>query len=452
MEIAKKSLYKLDNDVAIVGLFFATAYLAGSKRFIEVFPTANRQGLMFAAATSTLGLVGSRHVTDRIGLKKGTPTCLVYRSLVVAAAALFTTPWVAKTFGREAKILAQDVGKFARVTTGVIVGTHLTRHLRPSLSEKINLDKLESDISIIEDRPLSEWKMSQAVDAFNPDTILDIVGEDDVISQGEGLGQAPYKRLFLLDGEQTVPQEVQEAAIRRIDQYSGVGGGDVKWYLNKVLLYLLVKKQTFEQDTSQTPKKKEELLALIRKTMVRIDDAHNGCVDQQTTQMKWLAIEVVDDFGFSETAKIVGLELEKYRAALIDTCVSDTREEHAADLGVDLARAVALERGFPITRATKRPAVYASYYSNANLAKAKKSFDEHYNPVGYLVEQAKYYTQNKVFADMCQWYGNQVFPLGLDDKTEKERIRILGCDFNCTFERKDSAVLYYLFKNGLITV
>ena len=451
MEIAQKSLYKLDSDAAIIGLFFATAYLAGSKRFVEVFPTANRQGLMFAAATSSLGLEGSRRITDRIGLKKGTPTHLVYRSLMVAAAALFTTPWIAKTFGREAKILVQDVGKFARVTTGVIVGTHLTRHLKPSLSEKVNLEKLSSDISIIESRPLSEWKMSRAVDAFNPDKVLDIVGEDDVIDVGEGLGQAPYKRLFLLDGEETVSQEVQEAATRQIDWYSGSETGDIKWYLNKVLLYLLLKKETFERDTEQTPEKKEELLALIRKTMVRIDDAHNGCVDQQTTQMKWLMIEIVDDLKFSETAKIIALELEKYRATLLDTCVSDTHEHHAADLGVDLARAVALERGFPLTRANRNAAVYASYYNNANFAKAKKAFDENYNPVGYLVEQAKYYTQNKVFTDMCQWYGNQVFPLDLDDKTEKERIRILGCDFNCNFERKDSAVLYYLFKNGLIT-
>jgi len=450
MEIAQKSLYKLDNDVAIVGLFFATAYLAGSKRFIEVFPTANRQGLMFAAATSSLGLEGSRRITDRMGLKKGTPTCLVYRSLLVAAAALFTTPWVAKTFGREAKILAQDVGKFARVTTGVIVGTHLTRHLKPSLSEKVDLNRLRIDISLIEDSPLSEWKMSPGVDAFDPDKILDIVGEDDVINVGEGHGQAPYKRLFSLDGEETVFPEVKDAAIGRIDQYSGRNNGGIRWYLNKVLLYLLLKKETFERDTEQTPEKKEELLALIRKTMVRIDDAHDGCSDQQTVQMKWLAIEIVDDFNFSETVKIVGLELEKYRAILLDTCVSDTHEHHAADLGVDLARAVALERGFPLTRANKNAAAH-NIYSNANFAKAKKAFDENYNPAGYLVEQAKYYTQNKVFADMCQWYGKEVFLEGLDEKTENERINILGCDFNIEFERKDSAVLYFLFKNGLIT-
>ena len=68
----------------------------------------------------------------------------------------------------------------------------------------------------------------------------------------------------------------------------------------------------------------------------------------------------------------------------------------------------------------------------------------------YLMDQAKYYTQNKVFPDMCQWYGKEVFPEGLDVKTEKERVKTLGCDFNITFERKDSAVLYFLFKNGLI--
>ncbi|WP_316359569.1 hypothetical protein [Candidatus Neptunichlamydia sp. REUL1] len=449
MEIAQKSLYKLDNDVAIMGLFFATAYLAGSKRFVEVFPTANRQGLMFAAATSSLGLEGSRRVTDRIGLKKGRPTYLVYRSLMVAVAALLTTPWVAKTFGKGAEILGQDVGKFAHVTTGVIVGTHLTRHLRPSLREKVNLEKLSSDISIIEDKPLSEWKMSRDVDAFNPEEIFDSVGDANVICVGVGEAQALYKSLFLLNGERTVTHKVQEAAIRIIDRYSG-GIGDIKWYLNKALLYLVVKKQAFEGGIDQTPKKKEELLALIRKTMVCIEDAHNGCADQQATQMKWLMIEIVDDFGFSTTEKIIALELEKYRAALIDTCVNDTGEGHGADLGVDLARAISIERGFPITRATQRPAVHSDY-NYENLAKAKKAFDQKYNPVGYLVEQAKYYTKNKVFPDMCQWYGNQVFPEDPDDKIEEELKRILGCDFSWTFERKDSAVLYYLFKNGLIT-
>jgi len=133
------------------------------------------------------------------------------------------------------------------------------------------------------------------------------------------------------------------------------------------------------------------------------------------------------------------------------TCVTDTREHHAADLGVDLARAVALERGFPLTRANRNVAVH-NIYSNANFAKAKKSFDKNYNPVQYLLDQAKYFTRNKVFADMCHWYGKEVFPEGLDEKTEKERINILGCDFVCDFERKDSAVLYFLFKNGLITV
>ena len=197
MEIAKKSFYKLDSDVAIASLFFATAYFAGSKRFVEVFPTANRQGLMFSAATSSLGLGISQQLTNHIGLKKKTPLYLVYKSLVVAATALVTTPWVAKTFGREAKILSQDLNKFARVTTGVIVGAHCTRYLRPMPGKDVNLDKLESDIGTLEAVPRSEWQMSDRVNAFNPDTVLDIVGDDNVICVGLGEDQALYKRLFI---------------------------------------------------------------------------------------------------------------------------------------------------------------------------------------------------------------------------------------------------------------
>ena len=459
MEIAKKSFYRLDNDVVVASLFFATAYFAGAKRFVEVFPTANRQGLMFSAATSSLGLGISQQLTNHIGLKKKTPLYLVYKSLVVAATALVTTPWVAKTFGREAKILSQDVTKFARVTTSVIVGAHCTRYLRPMPGKDVDLDKLESDILTLEAVQRSEWRMSDAVDAFNPDTILDIVGDDNVICVGLDEAQALYKNLFTLDGEAMVSDSVQRAATTRIDQYSGWNGTDVrknevKWYLNKILLYLLSKKAAYQRDLDQTPAKLEALRALIDKVMVRIDDAHHGCIDQQTVQLKWLMIEIVDDFGFSEIEKLVAIELERYRSILIDNCIQETGESHAADLGVDLTNSITRALGLPITRSTKHGAQW-KIYSQINYQKAKAKFFAVYDPVGHLVEQAKYYTQSKVFTEMCQWYGNEAFPYGLDEQVESERIKVLGSDFSSPEHmdtRKDSAVLYYLFKNGLITV
>jgi len=456
VEIAKKSLYRLDNDVAMVGLFFVSAYFAGSKRFIEVFPTANRQGLMFAAATSSLGLGGSKFLTNQIGLQKKTPLYLVYKSMIVAAAALFTTTWVADKFGREAKILSKDVTKFANVTTGVIVGAHCTRYLRPMPGKKVDLDRLESDLRILEAVPHSEWQMSDRVNAFNPDKVLENIGDDNVIAPGAHGAPPLYESVFSVNGEDMVSDSVKQKAMGRIGQYSGWNGTDVrqnevKWYLNKILLYLLTKKAAFDRDAEQTPKKLEALRALIDKVMVRIDDAHRGCIDQQTVQLKWLAIEIIEDFGLSEIEKIVALELERYRSILLDNCINETGESHAADLGVDLTNSITRALGLPITKATKHGAQW-KIYSQFNYQRAKAKFFAAYDPVGFLMEQAKYYSQSKVFAEMCQWYGNEAFPLGLDDQVEKERIKILGCDFNIEFERKDSAVLYYLFKNGLITV
>lgn len=453
MEIAKKSFYRLDSDIAIASLFFATAYLAGAKRFIEVFPTVNRQGLMFAAATSSLGLGGSQLLTNQIGLKKKTPLYLVYKSLVVAATALFTTSWVAKTFGREAKILSQDVTKFARVTTGVIVGAHCTRYLRPMPGKDVNLDKLESDLRILEAIPRSEWQMSDGVNAFNPDKILDIVGDDNVIALGLHGTPALYKGLFTLDGEATVSDAVQRAAIGRIDQYSGWDGADVrknevKWYLNKILLYMLTKKIAYQNDSHQTAKKRDELKALIDKVMVRIDDAHRGCIDQQTTQLEWLMIEIVDDFGLSEIEKLIAIELRKYRTALIEKCIAVTNEGHAADLGVDLTNSITRALGLPITRATKHGAKY-KIYNPINFQRAKASFFAQYDPVGFLVEQTNYSQSRKAFSELSQWFRNSVFT---DEEREAKFEELLGADFLCSFERKDAAVLYYLFKNGLITV
>ena len=468
MEIAKKSFYRLDNDVAIASLFFATAYFAGAKRFVEVFPTANRQGLMFAAATSSLGLGGSQLLTNQIGLKKKPPLYLVYKSLVVAATALFTTSWVAKTFGREAKILSQDVTKFARVTTGVIVGAHCTRYLRPMPGKDVNLDKLENDIGTLEAVSRSAWKMSDVVNAFNPDDILNIVGDDNVICEGEGATEALYKGLFTLEGGDTVSDSVQRAAIRRIDQYSGGNIGDVReneveWYLNKILLYMLTKKVAYQADSDKTAKKRDDLKALIDKVMVRIDDAHVGCIDQTTTQLEWLMIDIVDDFDLPEIEKTVAIELRKYRTALIEKCIAVTNEYHAADLGVDLTNSITRALGLPITKATKHGAKW-EIYSQVNYQMAKASFFAQYDPVGHLLMltdlSAITKSKTEVYANdsktqrlsnaMIQWFNDNIFD-GAEER-EDEFTKILGGDFSIDLNRKDSAVLYYLFKNDLITV
>ncbi len=501
LKIAKKVFYRMDSDVARAGLFFALAYFAGSKRFIETFPTANRQGLMVAAATSSLGLRGSEFLTNRIGLKNRTLLCLVYKSLVVATTALFTTSWIAKAFGRKVEILSRDVIKFAYGTTGVIVGTHLTRYSQPMPSREVDLDKLENDIDILGSIPLSKWKMSDSVYLFNPDTVLDGLGDENVIAARRPLGTqvlppqetwgtsrlyqrarvlygearvSLYKDLFYLGRELMVSPDVMNKAITRINGYSGQDGPDprkneVQWYLNKILLYLLSKKEAYQQDRDQTPEGKETLKKLTEKIMVRIEDAHQGCIDQQTIQLESLMIEIVDDFGLSEIEKTVAVQLRKYRAALINQCIISTGEHHQADLGVDLTNSIARALGLPTTRSTRHNANYNTIYSQINFQKARNNFFAEYDPVGHLLKltdlsqitqsgTAVYVNENETqqfSTSMFLWFRDNIagglIDKGLSEDEGNTRMeKLLGADFSTIFDRKDSAVVYYLFKNKLI--
>lgn len=508
LKIAKKVFYGMDSDVARAGLFFALAYFAGSKRFIETFPTANRQGLMVAAATSSLGLRGSEFLTNRIGLKNRTLLCLVYKSLVVATTALFTTSWIAKAFGRKVEILSRDVIKFAYGTTGVIVGTHLTRYSLPMPSREVDLDKLENDIDILGSIPLSKWKMSDSVYLFNPDTVLDGLGDENVIAAGRPLGTqvlppqetsdtsrlyqdtsrlyqdarvlygearvSLYKDLFYLGRELMVSPDVMNKAITWINGYSGQDGPDsrkneVQWYLNKILLYLLSKKEAYQQERDQTPENKETLKKLTEKIMIRIDDAHQGCIDQQTIQLESLMIEIVDDFGLSEIEKTVAVQLRKYRAALINQCVISTGECHQADLGVDLTNSIARALGLPTTRSTRHNANYNNIYGQINFQKARNNFFAEYDPVGHLLKltdlsqitqsgTAVYVNENETqqfSTSMVLWFRDNIagglIDKGLSEDEGDTRMKeLLGTDFSTTFDRKDSAVVYYLFKNKLI--
>ena len=70
MNSAIRDFSRADRDTLIAGGFFVMAMLGETKRLIELLPATNRQGLVFAAAASTLGLGTERALESQVRLRK----------------------------------------------------------------------------------------------------------------------------------------------------------------------------------------------------------------------------------------------------------------------------------------------------------------------------------------------------------------------------------------------
>lgn len=315
-------------------------------------------------------------------------------------------------------------------------------------SPDINADTLEADIKRYDGLTLDQFRVVWDINQFNLDNELEFLGDENVLSSKR------YTALFYLGGEALVNEVLQRNAKNILRKYSAWNGrtydrgGVVAWYLNKTLLYLLSKKAAVEAETKPTTEQKEDLKILIQRVLERIADADNGCVDQQTSQLKLLSCDIIDDFGFSGIQKRMAMALDQYRMELMNKWIIKTREPHAADLGVDLMHKIVDILELPQTRATRRKAAFPCY-SNSNYKTAKKCFFDLYNPVKYLMEQTQYYSKSPMFSHMCQWYQDKLFK-GLTETEEAKFETLLGADFIWSFKRKDAAALYYLEKNGLI--
>lgn len=114
------------------GLFLATAYLAGSKRFIQYFPKSSRQGLLLSAACGAgftvipKKLIGC-DVAHYIERKRGKPLGKPYRNLLdvfeslVIGSALAGV--ISTLLGKKSPIISDEgMLRFQIINTGVAAG------------------------------------------------------------------------------------------------------------------------------------------------------------------------------------------------------------------------------------------------------------------------------------------------------------------------------------------
>jgi len=234
MEQLKSSFYRVDREPAQALLFLSGAFLAGKARVLQVLTSMTPQGMMGAAATSSMGLalhyVCSQTTPGDQGLESA-----VSKSALVSMINVLGTEFLTKKICGEVALATTSLLGFSGMTTAVILGTYLLQNSFPLPSREINFETVEEDIACLERVPLDQWKFTDKVKAFNPDEILAKVHFHDV--------RGRYHEIF---NGTNIPEEdlieckknVQKAYAKNCSQ-----GKAIAWYLDKIFSSLLIKKK-----------------------------------------------------------------------------------------------------------------------------------------------------------------------------------------------------------------
>ncbi|NRA89641.1 MAG: hypothetical protein HRU43_00640 [Simkaniaceae bacterium] len=435
MEQLKSSFYRVDKEPAQALLFLSGAFLAGKARALQVLTSMTHQGMIGAAATSSIGLALHYVYSQTTPGDKGLESA-VSKSALVSVINVLGTGFLTKKICGEVALATTSLLGFSGMTTAVILGTYLLQNSFPLPSREINLQTLEEDIASLERVPLDQWKFTDKMKTFNPDEILAKVHFDDV--------RGRYNEIF---NGMNIPAEdltkfkknVRKAYAKNCSQ-----GKAIAWYLDKIFSSLLLKK-----NSPLNVEAKRELDALINNTVDEVNGAFTSCEDQVLSMLQDLAVYVAGNIGMSTAEKSVALEALKYRNSLIKEAIAKVDAEESADLEIDLSRSIYQSLGASVPRSLEHGAKWYSYRL-PKYYQAKYRFTQDYMPVLFLVKEINLYELRICFARMSQWFQKELFEK--HPELEDRFVKAFGCDFLMDSERNDVAVLYFLYKTGLITI
>ncbi|MCB1107953.1 MAG: hypothetical protein KDK76_07660, partial [Chlamydiia bacterium] len=439
---------------ALSALFFFFFYFANKKRFVEVF--TEQKGFYLSAAAASASVIGGERYIKGFP-NKGTHESAAAKALIVAMAALALRP-ASKILLRREVIHFEDAMKLGGVQIGAIVIPHAIKAATgyvPNLTA--SADNFEEEIGAIERVPRSAWEITNNVDQFDVDELLNILSDEDVITNQS------YQAIYSMGSDIIIEQRQQNT----LDGLLRMNGNDsqtmeAKRYANKIFGYLLLKLRAWEQARGEDKAQfKEGIKELIQNTIWQYINAHENCVDQVLSQILTIALNLVDDCGVSNTQKLFGLRLQQYRTQVIKKVVHATGERHGADLEIALAHNIYREMGWTMPASLSHGARYSMIYSTGNYYQAKLNFYKQYDPVEFLVNQMTYFGDRKAYGEMGRWYQNNIFVDGL---LEAQKGRIMDrlkkdpegdpVDLYMTGfgNESDGAKLYFLVKSGVITV
>lgn len=432
--------------------FMVLAYFAGSKRCIELFSTANTNGLLLSGGLAALAYLGEEAI-EKSPLEQFPK---LVRKCILMGATIGLAPLLSELSGEVISLGFSASLKMGALQIGTALLINQLALLLPSeavvfeFNGSLEIDQLEEELRAIEKSSKATWEIKDSVIHFDVDEILEVLSEDDVIGDGS------YKRLYRLEAYEVLTKRERRQLEANIAKYAnpdelGEQEREVRRYTQKIFGYLLQKQAAWvsERDLTEKSRKLEEVRDLIQRTVTSYNDAHNDCVDQVLSQVENLAILVVDDFGFSEIEKRVALRVISYRTNLIKEVVAKTGEYHAADLERALSIELHQMLKLPLPKCVRVGAAFNQIFNEGNYIQARAAFLRQYDPFTYVVNALNYHTERHLFTHLCQWYQEAIFA-NLDPSRQTALERQLGADFLTTFERTDASVIYYFLKNGII--
>ncbi|MCB1107952.1 MAG: hypothetical protein KDK76_07655 [Chlamydiia bacterium] len=476
MDIKNQVVSHLENRYSLSALFFGVAYLANRKRFVNVFK--EQKGFYLSAAASSCGVIYGKHFPPERrwpddGMRESAP----YKAAAVAAAAI-AFPVVTQALFKREMIHLRDSMVLGGVQLGLVYIPHAARDyflgflyesnefLEEEAKEGKGMeclpataDEFEGEIDRVE--RTADWKLSEEVNLFDLDVLLNALGDKDVISN------SAYKEIYRM-GDKTIiswtEQQTLEGYIRDDNILGGQHAAPIRDYTKKIFCYLVDRHRDWVRTQNQpdSESRARALEGLIRRAVLSFNNAHLNCEDQILSQLLNLAIDVADSCGLKGIQRFFGVQICKYRNALLKEVVSATGERHAADLEIGLGQELYREKGWGMPETFKKGAFYRQYDS-VNKARAKEAFNQKYDPVRYLLGEINYYTGRKMYTMMSEWYSNQIFKHEEDGAVSEEqqerisnRLRKDPNEGSVDFltsgfgNESDGAKLYFLYKNGII--
>ena len=487
ISIAKKTTKYLNHESSNAFILFTLAFLGGHKRKISWLKVSYAQNAFIAATAGSLGSLLYYRLVPRFLVNAETVKSNLFlgleRFFVIFYSTLILSSPIAN-IAKKAKLFSiSDVKLFSAASSKVFATVSLIKTiLNYLLLNHISTDQNTTPLSDDFDTFVKEFK---SIEAMRPEdfvftdrmrtsppdaTIERLLSRsmvDRIISRRvDVLNLDVYRELSTLSQETILDEGEILTLDTLLRKYSNTFGQphleSIKFYLEGIFTFLRQKKKDFLCSSDQSDEKRMQVINLIKNSLSAIIDAHRDCEDQMLSQI-WQISYCVHDQMCNDVRTRVSMKMVSHIEESVKLVLGKyfKHYQHLADADIFLQHYFYMRHNIAMPRRLKNNSRYFSvrwqydYFlrnKGMTLELVMKELDKKYESLpSDLVKNCTTSTNRDLFAEIGMWYCRVVaakFPSKSD-----ELAKLLGADFEdyeTNGNRKDSAILYALWKHGCI--